>query len=80
VLSFALLVFGFQKARHFAALSFGGLIFCNAVVACLRSAPGFVTPYQNVLGDIATLSVGIALAASYILAAQLSTPADRAGG
>lgn len=70
------LALGFLKARHIVAISFSGVMICNGLVAYWHAPPGLVSPYQNLLGDITTLAVGIAIAASYILAAQQSTQAD----
>jgi hypothetical protein len=76
VLGAAILACGVLRARHLLALSFGGLLVCNGITACLHIPPAIVTPYQNFLGDISTLAIGVALTASYILAAQPKTSSD----
>jgi len=64
------LLLGFLKSRHILAFSFCGLMVCDGLAACFHTPPGLLTSYQNLLGDLSTFAVGIAIATSYVLAAQ----------
>jgi len=57
---------GNRLSRLVFAGTFGGILVCELLITLFDQVPYLITPYQNLIGDVATLAAGIVIALSLL--------------